>query len=146
MNYKIVSIFFVTILITAVLSVSLCTIAYTVNISVDASADVTCGRAPLNVSFSCRSLGSDMKIKKYLWEFDDGHYSEESAPKNTYFNEGMYLASVTIWDENGRKATDTVEIHVIEYYNPIASISANRTCGKPPLNISFKGGGYDVDG
>lgn len=113
---------------------------------VNAFASVTCGKVPLNISFTCAGDDSDGNIKKYLWDFGDGYQSNKKNPNHTYYWKGRFYAQITVWDEEGANDTDAIEINIFEYHQPVASASANTICGKPSLKISFNGSGYDPDG
>jgi PKD repeat protein len=111
-----------------------------------ANANVTTGQAPLNISFTCDGSDPDGKLERFLWDFGDGATSDQRNINHTYFWRGKFYARLTVWDDKGKTARDTIEINVFDYHTPIASASANTTSGKLPLTISFKGSGYDSDG
>jgi len=113
----------------------------------NASADVTFGQAPLNISFNASGFDpDDGKIKFYHWDFGDGTTSDKKNPAHTYHWRGKFFASLTVTDDEGENGTDIIEINVIEYQSPIAIASANITCGKVPLKIRFIGSCFDANG
>ncbi len=83
------------------------------------SADPTSGEAPLTVTFSMSASDSDGTIAS--WELDvdnDGtaEYSGSGEPpatqEHTYNDAGTYTAKLTVWDDDGASAYDTVDITV----------------------------------
>lgn len=113
---------------------------------VSISADVTCGIAPLKVSFTSEVHDPDGEIEKYLWDFGDGHISNKKNPTHTYYWRGTFYAQLMVWDDSGNTVTEKITINILEYSQPIAFASANTTYGKIPLKISFSGSGKDFDG
>lgn len=113
----------------------------------NASADVTFGQAPLNISFNASGFDpDDGEIIFYHWDFGDGNTSDKQNPTHTYYWRGKFYASLTVTDDDGENGTDILEINIIDYQSPIAIASANVTCGKAPLEISFNGSGFDTNG
>jgi probable HAF family extracellular repeat protein len=78
-----------------------------------ASADVTSGKAPLTVSFdSSASNDSDGTIAAYSWDFMDGRFSTEANPSHKFSKAGTYGVILTVTDDGGKKASDSVTITV----------------------------------
>jgi PKD repeat protein len=78
-----------------------------------ASTTQSSGTTPMVVSFS--SVGSsdpDGVITDYQWTFGDGGSSGASNPVYTYVREGSYTATLTVTDNNGLTAKDSVTIVV----------------------------------
>ncbi|MFH1013173.1 MAG: PKD domain-containing protein [Thermoplasmatota archaeon] len=147
MEIKFVAILIIAILITAVISISFCPVSKENTLPfVKVFANVTSGRSPLNVSFSCNFFNFKDNTSEFHWDFGDGDTSTEASSNHTYSWGGKFYPTVTIWFENGNSISDTLEINVFEYFIPCAVISAYGICGKPPLTVSFTGGGYDPDG
>jgi PKD repeat protein len=61
------------------------------------------GVAPFEASFRDRSSGN---IISWLWDFGDGHSSEEQNPVHLYEADGIYTVKLTVTDANG-SATST---------------------------------------
>ncbi len=87
-------------------------------------ATPTMGLYPLSVQFNAsKSYDPDGNIVKFEWDFGDG---EKGNGKETYhiFNEvGKYTVKLTVEDDKGKTASDTI---VISVYNI-----------QPPLNQKF---------
>ena len=103
-----------------------------------ASADVTSGEAPLSVSFTgSGSSDSDGSIASYAWDFGDGNSATGATAFNTYTAAGTYVATLTVTDNEGATATDTVTINVTE---PGAGCSSN--CARvSSISLAVRGNG-----
>lgn len=63
----------------------------------------------LNMEFDgSSSLDSDGSIVSYDWDFGDGTYGTGETAYHAYANEGTYYAKLTVTDNNGATAFDTV--------------------------------------
>jgi hypothetical protein len=68
-----------------------------------------------SVSFSCTASDSDGSIASYLWTFDASGIANDTSedPGNKTFSaEGNYTVTVTVTDNSGGQASDSVEIQV----------------------------------
>jgi len=75
------------------------------------NADVLSGGAPLTVNFdSSGSIDPDGSIVGKLWNFGDGHTSNEENPAHTYQDVGSFEATLTVTDNVG--ATDSSSLNV----------------------------------
>ena len=79
---------------------------------VTASASPTSGQAPLTVEFSSSVDGGDGALT-YTWEFGDGDGSSLPNPSHTYSSQALFIASVTVVDQDGDTSTDS---QVVEVY------------------------------
>ena len=62
-----------------------------------ASANVTWGQAPINISFKARGHDPDGgEIKFYHWDFGDGNTSDKQNPIHTYYWRDKFFASLTV--------------------------------------------------
>jgi PKD repeat protein/glucose/arabinose dehydrogenase len=79
-----------------------------------ASASPRSGAAPLTVAFTgSDSSDSEGAALSYDWDFGDGTaHSSDANPGHTYGAPGTYTATLTVSDEHGSTASDTVEIVV----------------------------------
>jgi PKD repeat protein len=75
-------------------------------------ASPTSGNAPLTVNFSCESHDPDGYITSYYWTFGDGGTSSSPNPSHTYNNAGTYTATLTVTDNDGLQASDSITIRV----------------------------------
>ena len=105
-----------------------------------ASATPTSGFAPLPVDFSSAgSIDPDGSIVSYLWDFGDGTSASSASPSHTYSTIGSYTATLTVTDDDGATASDSVVI----------TVSATPVPGEVQINFqpttSAVPAGYLVD-
>lgn len=136
----------------------------------NASANMTSGIAPLTVHFIGSGNDSDGSIQLYYWDFGDGANSTEQNPTHTFQNNGTYSVTLTVTDNNGATANDTVTIIASSPKTkkenggtngnnggnnqggsppnnpPTALASASPITGFAPLTVNFTGHGIDTDG
>jgi PKD repeat protein len=74
---------------------------------INASVDVTTGRAPLEVKFTGTATDPDGTIASYWWDFGDGESSTEQNPTYTYKCPGDYDVSFGVVDNDGIAAQQT---------------------------------------
>jgi PKD repeat protein len=103
-----------------------------------ASATTLAGEAPLLIDFS--STGSfdpdATHTLRYAWNFGDGSSATNENPSHSYANAGDYIATLTVTDNLGASATDSIHLTISPNLNsaPIApsSLVAN-------VNVTGKG-------
>ncbi|MEM2983385.1 MAG: PKD domain-containing protein, partial [Candidatus Bathyarchaeia archaeon] len=104
--------------------------------------------APSTVSFSCYAADIDGRIVKYEWDFGDGDSGHGESTYHTYQDAGTFLATVTVEDDDGSWATDTVTITVNPGNRPptatILSPSNNSTFTQGDT-ITFRGQATDPE-
>ena len=120
------------------------------------TADKTSGIAPLTVNFTANASDVDNDNLTFSWDFGDGedldNQSTEGVEKkqnHTYDKAGTYTAKVTVSDDKGNSASDSVEITVESQPSnkpPTVSLSATPTSGEASLNVEFTANGNDPDG
>lgn len=88
------------------------TVAVSISLQVDISANATLGAAPLPVSFQSAVTGG-VPGYAYAWEFGDGTTSTAAAPTHTYALAGTYQARLTVTDSVGHQATKTWSLQVV---------------------------------
>jgi len=106
----------------------------------------TQGMIPLTVEFDgSGSADFDGEIVAYAWNFGDGASASGVTAVHTYENGGKYPATLTVTDNDNKKATATQEIKV--YQKPVAIFTATPMVGKAPLEVQFDASdSYDPDG
>ena len=78
-----------------------------------ASADVYSGKAALPVTFnSSASNDPDGSITDYKWDFMDGDFSTDANPSYVFNDPGTYLVTLTVTDNLGAQASDSITITV----------------------------------
>lgn len=100
------------------------------------SSDVTSGRAPLAVEFTCDSSAGNAPFE-YLWDFADGTVAPGATASHTYTDAGTFTARCVVTDANGDTGFNTVDVHVDPNLQPVAAIGANPASGVAPLTIDF---------
>jgi PKD repeat protein len=114
------------------------------------SANPTTGERPLQVTFDGKnSFDVDGRVASYAWDFGDGATATGDRVEHTYNGAGKHPVTLTVTDNAGRRATDTVTITVRDALNtpPIARVVATPTSGAPPLRVQFDAmNSTDVDG
>jgi len=88
-------------------------------------ADKMEGTVPLRVNFSSIVTNSIGKVR-YKWDFGNGKTSSEREPSTTYGSNGTFTCSLTVIDDAGRKATDSIRIISRKNRPPIVTISINH--------------------
>jgi len=77
------------------------------------SATPLSGDAPLDVSFSSAGTHDpDGSIASYAWDFGDGTTSSEQNPSHVYTSANFYYPTLTVTDNRGGTASESVTIHV----------------------------------
>jgi len=75
-------------------------------------ADHLRGAAPLAVNFRAVTDAESSPVREVFWDFDDESFSTSIAPTHIFADtRRMYRVTVTVIDENGQQAWDTVVIH-----------------------------------
>ncbi len=78
-----------------------------------ATAAPLSGNAPLEVFFESNgSYDTDGSIVSYSWDFGDGNSANGANTVHTYTQTGSYSATLTVTDNLGATASDTVDVTV----------------------------------
>jgi|GEM_PF-1693738 len=98
------------------------------------TANVTSGDAPLIVTFSDQSIGSNIS---WLWDFGDGNTSTNQSPVHTYSNPGTYTVSLTITDPYSSQTE--VKTDYITALTPAITpeFEGTPTSGNIPFDVAF---------
>ncbi len=121
----------------------------TTNISptISASASPDSGETPLTVNFTATANDADGTIVSYSWTFGDGSASTDQNPAHIYQTAGNFTAKVTVTDNDGLTASDSVSIKVTTTnVSPTVSASASPDSGDAPLTVNFTATANDADG
>ena len=116
--------------------------------TVEAFADPPSGPAPLTVSFSAAGRDPDGGAVTYRWAFEDGTALGEQVTR-TLTAPGTHTATVTVTDDEGDTASDTVSVTVADAENTapvIREATADRTAGPAPLDVWFQAVADDAEG
>lgn len=110
------------------------------------TASITRGVAPLTVQFSSDRSSDDGLIVSRVWDFGDGTTSQLISPRHTYTGTGIFTVRLTLTDDQGATASQTIDITVTEA--PVAEISVDRTAAESaPAVFNFDASGsFDPDG
>jgi PKD repeat protein len=118
--------------------------------TVEIDADVTTGLAPLSVSFKADADDPDGFIDSYEWDFGDETTSSREKILHTYYTSGLYDVTLTVKDNKGDSATDTIQISVedelLQNEPPNADASVEPNVAFVHEELSFLGTGDDDDG
>jgi PKD repeat protein len=104
---------------------------------VSVTASPTTGVVPTNVSFSSTINGGDAPFT-YQWNFGDGSpTSDVSDPSHSYTTAGSFNATLTVTDNNGDTASDSVQIDIASNDVPAVTASVDNDTGTAPLSANF---------
>jgi PKD repeat protein len=113
------------------------------------TADKYFGQPPLTITFDASSsFDPDGTIVSYEWDFGDGSTANGISPSHIFREEGTYLVTLRVLDENSLSSETSVIIQVgLDSYAPVAIIRADKYFGQPPLTITFDASSsFDPDG
>jgi len=110
------------------------------------TASITRGVAPLTVQFDSGRSSDDGLIVSRVWDFGDGTTSQLISPRHTFTGTGTFAVKLTLTDDQGATASQTIDIIVTEA--PVAQISVDRTAAESaPAVFNFDASGsFDPDG
>jgi cytochrome c len=117
--------------------------------TVQGFADPSSGPAPLRVRFSATGSDPDGGPLTYRWQFENGTVLGPNAV-HTFTEPGVHSATVTATDQEGKTASETVEVTVTESGSenqaPTVDASVDVDSGPAPLRVRFDATGTDPDG
>lgn len=116
-----------------------------------ATADVTTGRAPLDVTFDpSGSQDLDGSIVSWTWDLGDGTTVTRTAPStvsHTYDLPGTYDVVLTVTDDEGATGSaDPIRVTANQNTAPTATATAEPERGVAPLTTTVTATGRDADG
>lgn len=96
------------------------------------------------VKFNDTSVDDDNDIVTWLWDFGDGDYSTDQNTTHKYDDDGFYIVSLTVWDDDG--ANDTIQKSIYVSNVPPIADADGPYYGYIDRYIQFNGSGsYDPD-
>lgn len=109
------------------------------------AADITSGRAPLNVAFSSSVVNPEAETLTYSWDFDTGDLSTEANPLYRFDENGPYSVRLTVSDGTHTTFSDPIRISVGA--TPVVSITQpiSGTTFRVGDTIIYRGIAEDVD-
>ena len=119
------------------------------------SVDKNSGYAPLTVTFTMSASDSDGSISSWALDVNNNDIAEYSGSGNppsteqyTYNNAGTYTAKLTVEDNNGAKAYDTVVVTISSHVNqpPVADAGEDKTVFSGDVVYFDASASYDPDG
>jgi len=112
----------------------------------DASADITSGIAPLNVTFTGSGDSTNNTVESYYWNFRDGFDNSSKDTWHVFKSAGTFNVTLTVTDNETLWGSDWVIIEVIANQLPIANYTHTNTSGIVPFTISMDANATDLDG
>ncbi|MCD6461948.1 MAG: PKD domain-containing protein, partial [Thermoplasmata archaeon] len=85
------------------------------------------------------------QIISYIWDFGDGTTATGRVVTHTYSDTGLYAATLTVVDDQGREAYDTAMVEVINQL-PIADAGEDMSVKEDEIVYLDATGSYDPDG
>ena len=107
--------------------------------TVTAGSDVTSGSTPATVNFTSSASDPGGSIVSTSWDFGDGNTATDANPSHTYLAAGTYDATVTVTDNLGVQASDSVQVTITGNAAPVAVATSDVVGGKTPVTVSFDG-------
>ena len=122
----------------------------------EASASVSGGSVPLTVFFDgAGSYDPDGEIRSWSWDFEGDETPDflsytGGAVEHTFTTPGTYRSRLTVTDNLGASASDTVIVRVADALGnepPTAFFIVDREGGRAPLDVQFgANASFDPDG
>jgi serine protease len=112
------------------------------------TATPTGGIAPETIQFNAAaSSDSDGSIASYIWSFSDGGSASGVTASRRFATAGTHSATLTITDDKGTTATQTVNVTLAANAPPVAVLGLESAEGLAPFNVALDGrGSSDSDG
>ncbi len=98
-----------------------------------------------SVNFDDLSFDKDGQITDWRWDFGDGNQSQDKDPSHRYSDDGNYLVSLTVTDDDGKNSTIDKKIR-IKNQPPTADFTYSPSKPKTEDVINFKDISKDDDG
>ena len=96
--------------------------------------------------FTATGEDPDGEITSYHWDFGDGITSIEQNTTHKYSENGEYLVTLTLTDNDGATIKEEFQIYIVGEPLPRAHATSDQQISRPPCKINFKATGEDFDG
>jgi MYXO-CTERM domain-containing protein len=111
------------------------------------STPIEQGEGRLVTELACDCTAGSAPIAAVQWDFGDGTIADADVVTQV-FGPGGWTVRLTVLDDNGLLASDTIAVDVAGSGNraPLVTAGASPTSGAAPLLVSFSGRYGDLDG
>ncbi len=84
------------------------------------TADFTFAQTDATVDFTDASSDTDGSVVQWLWDFGDGHYSNEQNPSHTYIVNGSFSVTLYVRDDGNCAGESGSPLITVSNYSPAA--------------------------
>ncbi|MDO8740240.1 MAG: PKD domain-containing protein [Candidatus Woesearchaeota archaeon] len=115
-------------------------------IKITTPAKTVSGSAPFTVDFIGDAISTN-PVASYYWDFGDGTTSNEQNPSHTYLTSGVYEATLTVTDADGKTAADKIVVNVlVPNAAPIANAGTDKSSAINTITQLDGSGSSDPEG
>ena len=109
------------------------------------TADPEAGEIPLTVSFdAAASADTDGTIVSYSWDFGDGSLGTGVSSSHTYTQEGIFIATLTVTDDDGLTGSTSTNISVVpDAGNGLCFVESNGLLVMEAEDFSLSEAGFN---
>lgn len=98
-----------------------------------------------NVTFIDTSIDTDGYIESWFWEFGDGNTSSDQNPEHQYADDGTYIVTLNVTDDDG-VTNETAQNIIVRNVPPIADFSCVPHLPRINETVQFTDTSTDLDG
>ena len=113
------------------------------------AASTTSGNAPLLVQFAAHADDPDGAVAAFQWDFGDGSLSIEEDPVHVFVGRGRHTVTLTVSDNEGARASQSLTVTVLSDANPAVTITAPTnldTCSTSASQVLLAGTAASASG